>query len=197
MFGKREQLFEKYWEFGSQAVKPSSEINFDQLNLESRYNEKLINYEKKKNEIFNDNYNRGVRDKFKDKKNMYKAIVESLFDKPSDCRIFLEIKIENQDIVGMLDTGANITCLGYDGLEFLSKIGKDKMLKSMSVKMQTAGGEQKDILGRIEAQVEYKGRKEIIPIFVCPQLKQKLYLGINFARTFNLFLDLIDNCKVD
>ncbi|XP_070070164.1 uncharacterized protein [Drosophila takahashii] len=90
---------------------------------------------------------------------------------------------------GLLDTGASKSILG-DGCMDLVKWLKLEVLKVRST-VQTAGGATHRIAGRIEVDVGYKQETHHISLLLCPSLRQKLYLGIDFWRKFSLAPDVV------
>lgn len=57
--------------------------------------------------------------------------------------------------------------------------------------MKTAIGQHHRILGKINLTITYKDQTNNILLFLCPNLEQSLYLGIDLWRTFNLAPEVI------
>ena len=79
--------------------------------------------------------------------------------------------------------------LGKNCRENIEKLGLDVQRHFSSVK--TAGGENFTIVGRVQIPVQYKGVEKSIEFYLCPNLQQEMYLGINFWRLFNLAPDIL------
>lgn len=161
--------------------------------------EKLTNYYKRREEIFNSNDNSfkepkilKTRRKFKEKSQFYKAIESSTlqdFSNNCDDRTFLQVTIGgNYSLLGLVDSGASITCLGKNSLEFLSK--NSLIYTPLKASVKTAGGNSKPIVGYIKTSITFRGKTEKFTIFIIPELLQDLYLGIDFIRKFKLAPDL-------
>lgn len=132
-----------------------------------------------------------LRDKFRNKKKEFKIISSTVFEKNQDLRPFGKVFINGISIVGLMDSGANISCLGKNGLEFLEKLNlKDQFIKIDS-KVRTAGGRTNTIIGKFIANIKYKNTTKDLTIYVAPQLEQELYLGINFWKAFDICPSLI------
>ncbi|XP_044316589.1 uncharacterized protein K02A2.6-like [Drosophila rhopaloa] len=104
-------------------------------------------------------------------------------------RAFADVLVANHTMQGLLDTGASKSILG-DGCMDLVKRLKLEVLKVRST-VQTAGGATHRIAGRIEVDVCYKQETHRISLLLCPSLRQKLYLGIDFWRKFSLAPDVV------
>lgn len=149
-------------------------------------------YDRKRAEIFN--YSpvkppafkiNGVRQRFKRKKAFIKNISCTKFDQFEDTRRYATVSICNEPITGLLDCGANITCLGRESLEFIKRI-KVKIIPFSST-VKTANGAPVPIIGRFSGNIIFKGIKRNFNIFVAPKLEQNLYLGSDFFDTFELW----------
>lgn len=127
----------------------------------------------------------GVRQRFKLRKSFLKNISSTKFDRKQDTRRFAVVSIADEDIEGLLDSGANITCLGKGGLEFLNSIGSTIIPFHTSV--STANGSSVPIIGRVRCDITFKGVTRSVMVFVAPKLTQKLYLGADFFDSFKLW----------
>lgn len=167
--------------------------------------ERERNYELKRAEIFNTSISKtvkpvtfkinGVRQRFKTKKTFLKNISSSKFDKCHDTRKYATVSIFDQEITGLLDCGANITCLGKNSIEFLLNAGIKIIPFKASVK--TASGDPVPIIGRIKCEIEFREIKRTFTVFVAPNLEQNLYLGSDFFDTFQLWPTNISELHLD
>jgi len=57
--------------------------------------------------------------------------------------------------------------------------------------MKSALGTQHGVVGKIQHSISYNGLKKRLPILLCPSLKQKLYLCIDFWRKFELAPEVV------
>lgn len=96
----------------------------------------------------------------------------------SDDRPYATIILAGIEIQGLLDSGANISALGNDALDFLSKI--ETPVIKMDSCVTTSDGTRQDILGFVHLDVCFRGEKKPHRFFIIPSLKQNLYLGFDF-----------------
>jgi len=101
-----------------------------------------------------------------------------------DNRPFAQVKIEDLEALGLLDSGSSVSLLGEGFLETVERLGL-RLWRSKSI-MKSAGGTQHRVEGKIQPSISYNGLTHRLPILLCPSLKKKLYLGIDFWRKFEL-----------
>lgn len=110
--------------------------------------------------------------------------LETITTRPNDRRPYATVKIKGQQLTGLLDTGASVSCFGRGGLQLLTKLGVTCTEISSSVR--TADGSSQNIYGICPLQVEFRGRTRTIRFHIVPTLAQPIYLGIDFWHTFGL-----------
>lgn len=154
--------------------------------------ERQLNYDIKRAEIFNYPLVKiptfkinGVRQRFRRKKIIKRNISSTTFDLFEDTRKYATVSICNEQITGLLDCGANITCLGKNSLEFVNKINVKLLPFSSCVK--TANGSSVEIIGRFSGNITFRNITRNFTIFVAPKLEQLLYLGSDFFDSFDLW----------
>lgn len=161
--------------------------------------ERLKEYISARFRIFNDKlldkktvrrYNRNTvrMRKFYNKiKHNQRLIVSSIISSEVDGRIYAEVEFLDKSELGLLDTGANISCIGKDlALEDFSKHAGFRKLKST---VRTADNKAQEVIGYIEVEMLYKSKVNRIKLYIVPTLNQRLILGLDFWRCF----ELIDN----
>ncbi|XP_017478435.1 PREDICTED: uncharacterized protein K02A2.6-like [Rhagoletis zephyria] len=108
-------------------------------------------------------------------------------------RSYAEVSFLTYKELGLLDTGANISCIGSSlATEDFSKIPQFKALNSQA---RTADGEEQKIIGVLEILMTYKTVKRPMKLYVIPSIKQKLILGHDFWRTFSLAPNIISSLE--
>lgn len=161
------------------------------------FEERLQNYNLVRDRIFNSpekkmsNRIKRTRERYKKRKEIRIAIDSSILDAEEDLRPYGTIEVFGEKLVGLIDTGANVSILGKEAIQFLEK-HKVEMTK-VAMKVRTAGGSCHNIVGKILCNVTFKGNSKEILIFIAPSLTQKLYLGNDFVRLFNLAPNLYVN----
>lgn len=108
----------------------------------------------------------------------------------SDNRPYGNIKIEGVDKQGLLDSGADISVLGNNALDFLNSICK-KYTKITS-KVSTSDGTSNSVVGIVNLNVKYKGLEKQHRFYIVPTLSQEVYLGFDFWIAFNIAPELHD-----
>lgn len=128
------------------------------------------------------------RERFRKRKQYYK-LLESTILHDSDDRPFVKVEIFNDSIVGLLDSGANVSVLGVNCLEFLERnnISYSPIKSSLSV----ANGSRQNILGFCKIPIHFKGVTKEILFYLVPSLNQQAYFGTNFWKEFALAPDII------
>ena len=110
--------------------------------------------------------------------------VNSIRYKKQDSRPYAEVEVLNRVVLGLLDTGAAISCLGGS---LAKEIIKKKIpFKKVFGNASTADGQKQEILGRITVPVKYNTFSQELVLHLIPSLSQDLYLGIDFWKAFNL-----------
>ncbi|XP_041451796.1 uncharacterized protein K02A2.6-like [Drosophila obscura] len=102
-----------------------------------------------------------------------------------DDRPFTQVSLGSMKLMGLLDTGASVSLLGRGGKELIDEL-ELKLQESTKSSVQTAGGTPHQILGHVTALMTYGGQKHTMELFLCPSLKQPLYLGVDFWQKFGL-----------
>lgn len=159
------------------------------------YHQRLSEYIRKRQEIFEIaalSYNvfkptrstLRLRLYYKRRKVTSKYLISSISCNSTDKRLYAKVSFLNFEEHGLLDTGANVTCIGSDlALHNFSKFNEFKVFKS-SVK--TADGQLQKVLGFLDVHVCFKNLVKKLRILIVPTLSQRLILGLDFWREFNL-----------
>lgn len=118
------------------------------------------------------------------KRQLFKNIESTVLSDKEDDRVFLKVKIGLEFITGLVDSGANITCLGQGCLEFLER--NNLKYHPISASLKTAGGNVQNIIGYLDVVIQFRSSSSTFTIFIAPDLQQHLYLGTDFIRFFQL-----------
>lgn len=102
----------------------------------------------------------------------------------NDPRPHGSVTIAGHTIVGLLDSGASISCLGRDSVNVISQL--NLKMKPVASVIKTADGADQKILGYVDTNVTYCNKTKLIRLYVVPSLSQSLYLGIDFWNLFGL-----------
>lgn len=159
------------------------------------FHERLTAYYKARDRIFNETLSvpsiskvspkiLKLRSNHRIKKTNLKTVESSVINELGDDRPYLKVKIGDTEIIGLVDSGCNIVCLGEGSLKLLRSLNISYTPLESSLK--TAGGNSKPVLGFIKQSISFNKSTQEFTIFVCPDLQQQLYLGTNFIRAFHL-----------
>lgn len=102
----------------------------------------------------------------------------------NDNRPFATVDVLGVKLIGLLDSGAQISILGT-GSENLVKRLKLKLLPT-TTKLSTAGGFQLKVLGYVNLPITFNGQTKIVTTLVAPLMTRRLILGMNFWRMFKI-----------
>ena len=76
---------------------------------------------------------------------------------------------------------------------------KNLPFKKNIAQVETAGGKSYNILGSVSTEITFRDMTKKLEIYIIPELKQDLYLGIDFWKEFGLidkiFVDEVDTSK--
>lgn len=117
---------------------------------------------------------------------LYKSIASVLFTpSENDVRPYLKFKVNDFEIIGLLDSGACISILGNNAHKQFIKFGfelHEYFDKSCSV----ANGVQLESWGFIFVPVTLGKMCRVVKFFVIPSIVTEVILGCDFWRSFNL-----------
>lgn len=109
-------------------------------------------------------------------------------------RLYASITFLGLIEIGLLDTGANISCLGADLAA--QDWSSCPSFKKISSRVKTADGSRHQITGFISTEVVYNGLTKRLDFYVIPSINKRVILGIDFWRIFQLapgIISSIDN----
>ncbi|XP_037827126.1 uncharacterized protein LOC119615120, partial [Lucilia sericata] len=186
----------------SYPIHESSEENVNHIIFPKLpYHKRLEIYLQKRNEIFNVSsicVNPKVKTKrstarlrkfYKIRKICRKFLVSTIVSNPKDKRYYAKVNFLNFNEFGLLDTGANISCVGSDlALTDFSKFPNFVKCKSF---VKTADGNSQPVLGWLDVNITFQNKSKPIKLFIIPSIAQRLILGIDFWNTFALLPDLV------
>lgn len=107
----------------------------------------------------------------------------------TDKRPFANILISNENFFGLLDSGAGISALGRNCLNFIER--NNITLQPFRASISTADGSKNSIAGYCNLPVSYKGVTKNITFYAVPSLCQEVYLGLDFWQKFAIAPNII------
>lgn len=135
-----------------------------------------------------------LRNYFKLRKQSSKFIISSIINSPQDKRYYAKVGFLGFIEYGLLDTGANVTCIGSDLAKY--DFSKLSAFSASRTNIKTADGTLQKTLGMLEVDVCFKDQTHRMKILVVPSLSQRLILGLDFWKVFKLAADIFESAIV-
>lgn len=104
------------------------------------------------------------------------ALLSSIVNNTQDRRPYAEVSVLGKQVLGLMDTGASVSCVG-------GTLAAD-LVKDHS---------KQPIVGRITICISFRGESKPFRLWIVPTLSENLYLGIDFWSSFNLLPDFVAN----
>lgn len=106
-------------------------------------------------------------------------------------RPYVVVYINEKPIIGLLDSGSSTTILGNGSHEHLLKAGF-KLEACDKVQFVAAGGDRLNSIGVLRLPIKFQNRNHTLKVYVVPNVKHSLILGMDFWRFFGLFPKYLD-----
>lgn len=120
-----------------------------------------------------------------------KELEELFIQLQNDERPFVQIKIFEIPITGLLDSGAHRSILGAESHKIIDA-SKLKLLPT-KVDLVTASGQKLSVQGCVNLPMTFNGETKLIETLVVPELKRKLILGTDFWKAFQIVPSVSSN----
>lgn len=111
--------------------------------------------------------------------------------KPNDNRPYLKVKIFDQDILALVDSGSTSSVLGSLGLPLLSKFRLPISYEDR-LSVTTADGQVQELLGHVEVPISLNNVRKNLKILLIPSVKHSLILGMDFLNQFKVNVNFVD-----
>lgn len=95
-----------------------------------------------------------------------------------DGRLYLEVKILDREVRGLLDSGASRTFLGDKGWEIVKSMGFN--IQPTNEKVIVANGAECEVKGVVDLPFTLECHSVVLPVIIVPAVKNTLILGIDF-----------------
>lgn len=113
----------------------------------------------------------------------------------TDPRPYATIFINGNPYDGLLDSGASVSLLGRGCREMMDNI--DIEVESFQTNVRTASGQPHRILGKVVLNIGYKDVVKPITFYLCPELDQPIYLGVDFWKAFQLAPEIFEVNEIE
>lgn len=102
----------------------------------------------------------------------------------NDSRLYIDIDLFGRNFLALLDSGATISCVGFEAAKFVLN---ERKFKKCRGNVNTANGSPNEVVGKFTTELTYRNISTEIEFFIVPSLRQDIYLGTNFWKKFGLF----------
>lgn len=102
-----------------------------------------------------------------------------------DNRPYAEVYIKSQKILGLLDSGANVTVLGKNSYDFINKLNLP--IFPIKTSILTADGKPHEANTFVVLPITYNKMTHNIQALIIPSLTKELILGMDFWTVFEIF----------
>ena len=126
-------------------------------------------------------------------RNQVCSIITNVQTRYTDVRPYAEIVLLGEKCLGLLDSGAEVSCLGK---HMAKKVQNKLYSKNHKISIRTADSTEVVCFGSIELEVLFKNVKQKIIFFVVPNLNQDIILGVDFWKKFNVAPSIISQIDV-
>ncbi|XP_046810030.1 uncharacterized protein LOC124420613, partial [Lucilia cuprina] len=121
---------------------------------------------------------RKARERYKVRKRLRHEISSASLCEGEDSRLYTRLSIGGQEIIGLLDSGATVTCLGKNCMQFVAKAGLE--VHNFSTIIKTADGTSHPIVGRVRSEVRFRDAVNVITFYLVPTVNRELFLGRHY-----------------
>lgn len=101
-----------------------------------------------------------------------------------DNRHFLNVSVKSRKLVGLLDSGANISVLGSNAIELANRLNLPIYTYNNSVK--TADGKPHSVMGFVYLPIRFNKVTHVIETLLVPSISSELILGMDFWTAFEI-----------
>lgn len=119
------------------------------------------------------------------------AIISALLETmENDNRPHTKVQIFNDNLIGLLDSGANITVIGKDWDKLIKKWKISVNKKRTTVR--TADGTRLKSPGSVLLPINYNGQCKMINATIVPEIQKSLIFGMDFWNAFGIVPSIAD-----
>lgn len=115
-----------------------------------------------------------------------------LLNVEGDERFFIKFKILGLELMGLLDSGSQVSIVGTEFgnvTQFFNVQPLDK-----PIKLSSASGDSLSIQGYVDIPFTWNNVTKILPCLLVPQLQEKYLFGVDFFKLFDVKLTVDNNC---
>lgn len=106
-----------------------------------------------------------------------------------DERPYLKVNVLGHTILGLLDSGASVTVVGYSGWKVLQNLGL-KLETEQQTNCRVANGQNCTAIGYCAVPFILRDKLRVMKVLVVPELPHTLILGADFWKAMGIVPDL-------
>lgn len=131
-----------------------------------------------------------LRSYFKRRKLTRKYVISSIITNDQDKRFYAKISFLELNEYGLLDTGANVSCIGSSLAQ--NDFSRYDQFISNKSGVKTADGTIQKTIGFLNVDVTFRNETRKSKMLIVPSITQRVILGLDFWRAFNLAPELFE-----
>lgn len=111
-----------------------------------------------------------------------------LVEQFSDNRPYIEISLFDEPIIALLDSGANKSVIGKNGLYLLDRFNLT-MSSSTLLSLNTADNTKQPVIGQIRVPIVVNAICKVMTFLIVPSIQSEIILGSDFCNVFSISLN--------
>lgn len=128
---------------------------------------------------------------YKRRKRCRKLLLAAIVSNSKYNRFYPRVSFLSFREFGLLDTGANISSIGGELVQ--TNFTNLPSFNKCRSQVKTADGQSQIVTGWLSVEIEFKGQKRPINLFIIPSITQNLILGIDFWTSFYLMPNIVES----
>lgn len=119
-------------------------------------------------------------------------VLPVFLSKSNDNRPYINVKLFDQTITALLDSGANVSIVGGSGVSLIRRL-KLKINPITSDSVVTACGTSQKVKGSVELPIVINNSVQILVALLVPSIVHSFIFGSDFCRRFQVDIDFANN----
>lgn len=124
--------------------------------------------------------------------NFVEGVAPVFLSRNNDNRPFISVKLFDQEITALLDSGANVSIVGKLGIDTLKRLNL-KIYGTHLGHVKTADSREQVIEGMVDLPIIIKNSLQILPTYIVPSLAHSFIFGSDFCKKFQVRIDFENN----
>lgn len=116
------------------------------------------------------------------------SVNENFVHPLGDTRPYADVLINAQPIKAMIDSGANRSILGANGIHLINRLDLS-FRPYKNIDLTTASGDKLHVIGYVDLPITVSGTTKILEALVCQDVPKCIILGVDFCKLFKVSVD--------